>query len=93
MTRPTRFLSLLILLNVGSALGVCGCSTWASGPSERPGLGTAWGETRESDVHWVSFERDDAARPIAVSILGFGRKGLRESLARAAEFHSSPAGA
>jgi hypothetical protein len=34
-------------------------------------LGTAWGETRESDVHWVSFERDDAARPIAVSILHY----------------------
>jgi MFS family permease len=31
--------------------------------------------------------------PIAVSILAFGRKGLRESLARAAEFHHSPAGA
>jgi MFS family permease len=31
--------------------------------------------------------------PIAVSILGFGRKGLRESLVRAADFHSTPAGA
>ncbi len=31
--------------------------------------------------------------PITVSILAFGRKGLRESLARAAEFHHTPAGA
>src|SRR5262245_17513811 len=53
------------------ALGllVTGCSSMtASGSSERGGLGTAWGETRDSPVHWVRFERADPT-PFAVTVL------------------------
>jgi hypothetical protein len=65
-------------LFVGLALGVCACDPVALRPSERPGLGTTWGETRESQVHWVDFERDDPHRPIAVAMLHYDdRTGLR----------------
>jgi hypothetical protein len=36
-------------------------------PRERPGLGTEWGETRESRVHDVTFVRADASRPFAIA--------------------------
>jgi len=36
-------------------------------PSERPGLATQWGETRESRVHDVDFLRSDPERPFAVA--------------------------
>jgi hypothetical protein len=52
------------------ALGllVTGCSSMtAAGPSERGGLGTAWGETRDSPVHWVRFQRADPT-PFAVTV-------------------------
>ncbi len=34
---------------------------------ERPGLGTEWGETRESRVSSAPFEREDASRPLSTS--------------------------
>jgi hypothetical protein len=36
-------------------------------PTERPGLATQWGETRESHVHDVDFLRSDPANPFAVA--------------------------
>jgi hypothetical protein len=36
-------------------------------PRERPGLGTEWGESRESRVHDVSFARADSSRPFALA--------------------------
>src|SRR5690348_16127041 len=38
-------------------------------PSDRPGLGTQWGETRNSRISMVSFERADAASPFAAAAL------------------------
>jgi hypothetical protein len=46
-------------------------------PRERPGLGTEWGETRESRVRSVGFTRADADRPFAVASLYYNdREGI-----------------
>jgi hypothetical protein len=46
-------------------------------PRDRPGLGTEWGETRQSRVHDVSFARADADRPFAVANLFYNdRRGV-----------------
>jgi hypothetical protein len=51
---------------------------FARSPSERPGLGTTWGETRQSHVRSVPFERDDPGRPSALAVLHYDdREGLR----------------
>jgi len=45
-------------------------------PESRPGLGTEWGETRNSRVHDVSFVRD-SSRPFAVATLHYNdRRGV-----------------
>jgi hypothetical protein len=50
-------------------------------PRERPGLGTQWGEERESPVHHVRFFREDVDRPFATaSIFYDDRRGI-EALA------------
>lgn len=54
-------------LMLGLVLAASACTT--VGSAERGGLGTAWGETRESRVRGVDFERDDGDRPFAVSRL------------------------
>ena len=40
-------------------------------PESRPGLGTAWGETRDSRVIGVSFRRADPSRPIATPAINY----------------------
>jgi hypothetical protein len=48
---------------------------------ERPGLGTEWGETRESRVSSAPFERNDWSRPISVSSLQYNdESGVRAAL-------------
>jgi hypothetical protein len=45
-------------------------------PESRPGLGTEWGETRNSRVHDVSFVRD-SSRPFAIATLHYNdRRGV-----------------
>ena len=56
---------------LGLVFGVCACVPMSVGPSERAGLGTSWGETRESRVHLIDFDRDDPDRPFAVSLLHY----------------------
>ena len=47
-------------------------------PSERPGLGTEWGETRYSHVYNVSFDRADENHPAEVLRLYYNdREGAR----------------
>src|SRR5580704_5568069 len=49
-----------------------GGGTWKSSepaPQDRPGLGTQWGESRESHISEVSFLRADPDRPFAVADL------------------------
>jgi hypothetical protein len=55
---------------------LCGCSSYY--PSgDRPGLGTAWGETRHSPVRQVAFDRDDASSPTAQATLRYDdRQGV-----------------
>src|SRR5262245_29976218 len=97
MTRQVSFL----ILGVGLAVGACACAdTMAVGPSERPGLGTTWGETRASRVSRVAFERDDPDRPIAVSIIRYDdRESVRALAGGPASFpeqgpvEGAPAGA
>jgi hypothetical protein len=46
-------------------------------PSERPGLGTAWGETRVSYIHDVDFVRSSEGHPFAVTTLHYNdRNGV-----------------
>ena len=52
---------------------------------ERPGLGTEWGETRQSRVHDVTFARADSDRPFAVANLFYNdRRGVEAQ----AQFHA-----
>lgn len=45
-------------------------------PESRPGLGTEWGETRNSRVHDVTFVRD-SSRPFAIATMNYNdRKGV-----------------
>jgi hypothetical protein len=51
----------------------------------RPGLGTTWGETRESQVRSVEFERDDPERPASLVTLHYDdREGLQAQAGRLA---------
>jgi hypothetical protein len=67
------------------------------GARTRPGLGTAWGETRESRVHEVRFLRADPEHPFAVASLFYNdRQGVRALAAyhedASARFRDVPAG-
>ncbi len=53
-------------------------------PRNRPGLGTEWGETRESHVHDVSFTRANPDEPFALALLFYNdRRGVEDQ----ASFH------
>jgi hypothetical protein len=55
--------------------------------TNRPGLGTEWGENRESHVHDVSFARADFDSPFAVTQLFYNdRRGVEAQ----ASFHNGP---
>ncbi len=49
-------------------------------PQSRPGLGTEWGESRRSEVHDVSFVRQDANRPFAVATLHYNDRAGVDAL-------------
>jgi hypothetical protein len=54
-------------------------STPAPAPRDRPGLGTEWGETRESHIREVSFFRNDPERPFATAALFYNdRQGVEQ---------------
>jgi hypothetical protein len=53
----------------------------AERPSERPGLGTEWGETRVSRVHDTSFVRE-SNRPFAVATVNYDDRRGAEAIAR-----------
>ena len=54
-------------------------------PQDRPGLGTEWGETRQSRVHDVTFVRADADRPFALAQLHYND---RQGILALAQFHA-----
>jgi hypothetical protein len=54
-----------------------GCGSYGS-PGPRPGLGTAWGETRRSWTRPTTFDRDQPDRPATLATLHYDdRQGLR----------------
>jgi hypothetical protein len=70
----------LWFLMLGLVVAASVCTTMGS--SERAGLGTSWGETRESRVYRVDFERDDGDRPFVVSRLYYDDPDGVRALAR-----------
>lgn len=51
---------------------------FASPPQDRPGLGTKWGETRESRINVTGFERADRNRPVASATIYYNNEdGIR----------------
>ncbi|MEO6603693.1 MAG: hypothetical protein ABIQ16_27665, partial [Polyangiaceae bacterium] len=50
--------------------------------SERPGLGTTWGETRTSYVSSSAFDRADSARPFALISLNYNDDAGIQAMAR-----------
>jgi len=64
-------------------------------PRDRPGLGTEWGETRESHIREVSFVRGEPDRPFAVAQLFYNDRQGIEALAAwhggTQRFHDVPA--
>jgi hypothetical protein len=56
-------------------------------PTERPGLGTEWGETRISEVHDVDFERTDETHPFAVAMMHYNDRRGVEALAAYHSWH------
>ena len=68
----------VLLMVLGLAVSASACSSMSVGTAERSGLATRWGETRTSPIREVSFERDVAARPLAVAVLHYDdASGLR----------------
>lgn len=59
----------------------------ASAPTDRPGLGTEWGETRESRITEVSFLRADPDRPFAIAQLNYNDWSGVQAMA---SFHGGP---
>lgn len=49
---------------------------------DRPGLGTTWGETRESYVASARFERADGSRPFALVALNYNDEAGIQAMAR-----------
>lgn len=51
-------------------------------PEDRPGLGTEFGETRESRVHDVSFTRANGDHPLAIASMFYDDRAGVDALAR-----------
>lgn len=66
-------------------------SRFAEAPTERPGLGTKWGETRQSRVGFADFERADRVHPIATAAIYYNdAAGIRAMVGAAAWRRSWP---
>lgn len=61
-------------------------------PADRPGLGTAWGETRRSLTSSAPFVRDTAA-PFAVASLWYNDRTGAEAMSRWADYRTHARGA
>jgi len=64
-------LALFFLASCGSYVssGGAGTARFATTPTDRPGIGTKWGETRTSPVGYVDFRRADMTRPLATAAI------------------------
>jgi len=61
-------------------------------PTERPGLGTAWGETRRSPTTTAPFVRDSAS-PFAVAALWYNDRTGADAMSRWADYRTHSRGA
>src|SRR6267143_5900677 len=76
-----QFRGLLTILASFAVLFLCSCESqvatggagatarFAQAPTDRPGLGTKWGETRRSRVGYASFRRSDSTHPLATAAI------------------------
>jgi hypothetical protein len=63
-----------------------------SGPAERPGLGTQWGETRASRISTVPFERADFGSPFATAGLYYNDEEGARAVSGTSGFRRTAAG-
>jgi hypothetical protein len=61
-------------------------------PTQRPGLGTEWGETRSSRITTVPFVRADDTNPIAVASLFYNDEEGARAMSSASGFRRTSAG-
>lgn len=61
-------------------------------PDDRPGLGTQWGEQRDSRITNVPFERGDAASPFATAVLYYNDEEGAKAMANSSGFARTAAG-
>lgn len=62
-------------------------------PRSRPGLGTVWGEDRESNVRHTVFHRAEHQRPFALATLFYNdREGIRAMARESARFDHGDSG-
>ena len=60
-------------------------SRFAEAPTDRPGLGTKWGETRQSRAGFADFERANRAHPIVAAAIYYNdAAGIRAMMGAAA---------
>jgi hypothetical protein len=75
---------------LSASLIFCSCETqiatnsranaahFAQAPSDRPGLGTKWGETRNSRVEFTNFHRAEPSRPLTTAMIYYNDEaGIR----------------
>ncbi len=83
---PSRLFPALCLLAVAGLLTSCesevaasrSTGSFATAPNERPGLGTKWGEERNSAVRATEFRRSDPSHPTATAAIYYDdEKGIR----------------
>lgn len=63
-------------------------SAFATAPTDRPGLGTKWGETRQSRVDLTNFERADRSHPTAEAAIYYNDEAGIQAMAGAVSWHS-----
>ncbi|MBK8252809.1 MAG: hypothetical protein IPK82_09090 [Polyangiaceae bacterium] len=64
----------------------------AADASERPGLGTQWGEQRNSSITSVAFQRGDASNPFATTVLYYNDEEGAKAMASSSGFARTAAG-
>jgi hypothetical protein len=84
-----RSVFLLELLAIAATLLLASCESqiasntgssgrFAQGPAGRPGLGTKWGESRQSRVSTIDFRRASPEHPVATAVLYYNDEpGIR----------------
>ncbi len=64
----------------------------AAAPEDRPGLGTQWGEARNSAITSVPFQRGDGSNPFATAALYYNDEAGAKSMATSSGFARTAAG-